>query len=64
MSAEGLEDEASQETHMRYLAADSAGEDVMMGKRLDRYFFVSGESIGHKVNRWAYRRLKNPSISV
>ena len=40
-----------QETHMRYLIVDSAVvEDVMMGKRSDTCFFVSGESIGHSVN--------------
>lgn len=41
------------ETHMRYLAADSGVEDVMMGRRLDTRFFVSGESAGHNVNRCA-----------
>jgi hypothetical protein len=49
---------------MRYLAADSTVEDAMMRKRLDTRFFVSDESTGHKVNRWAQSRLKNPSISV
>jgi hypothetical protein len=41
------------ETHMRYLAGDSGVEDVMMGRRLDTRFFVSGESAGHNVNRCA-----------
>jgi hypothetical protein len=49
---------------MRYLAADSPVEDAMMGSRSNTRFFVSGESIGHKINKWAYSRLKNPSISV
>jgi len=38
---------------MRYFVADSAVEDVMMGRRSDTGPFVSGESIGHKFNRWA-----------
>jgi hypothetical protein len=41
------------ETYMRYLIAESAGEDVMMGTRVDKCFLVSGESIGHKFNRCA-----------
>ena len=42
------------ETYMRYLAAaDSVVEDVMMGRRLVTRFFVSGESMGHRVNRCA-----------
>ena len=40
-------------TYMRHFVADSAVEDVMMGRRSDTRFFVSGESIGHKVNKWA-----------
>jgi hypothetical protein len=38
---------------MRYLAGDSGVEDVMMGRRLDTRFLVSGESAGHNVNRCA-----------
>jgi hypothetical protein len=53
-----------EKTHMRYLVADSAVDDVMMGRRLDTRFFVSGESTGHNVNRCAHSKLKNPSISV
>jgi hypothetical protein len=49
---------------MRYLVADSTVEDAMMRKRLDTRSFVSDESTGHKLNRWAQSRLKNPSISV
>jgi hypothetical protein len=52
------------ETHMRYLIAGSAVADVMMGRRPVTCFFVSGESTGHRSNIWAYKRLKNPSISV
>ena len=40
-------------TYMRYFVADCVVEDVMMGRRSDTRFFVSGESIGHKFNRWA-----------
>lgn len=40
-------------TYMRYFVADSAVEDVMMGRRSNTRFFVSGESTGHNVNRWA-----------
>jgi hypothetical protein len=65
MLAEGHRDrDGEAETHMRYLAADSPVEDVMMGRRLDTRFIVSGESMGHRVNRCAYIRLKKPSISV
>jgi hypothetical protein len=38
---------------MRYLAADSGVEDVIMERRLDTRLFVSGESTGHNVNRCA-----------
>ena len=41
------------ETHMRYLAADSGVDDLIMGRRLDTRLFVSGESTGHNVNRCA-----------
>jgi hypothetical protein len=49
---------------MRYLIVDSAVEDVMTGKRSDTWVLISGESIGHKVNRCAYNKLKKPSTSV
>ena len=53
-----------QNTHMRHLITDSALADVVAGKRSVICLLVSGESIGHRSDIWAYKRLKNASVSV